>query len=148
MQIHEFAVAVAEASVDATLPNRMTGIIRIGHGKAFQDAELSRNGDDRGRYADCPKSQTAAFAGSNGALWRYAGGQRRALAFHCKEMVKSPSYLARGEAGLSHQVHSARRRLSFARGQVARLQEGIIGAMTRLEIAPCPFLKQLKLSNL
>lgn len=87
MQIHEFAVAVAEASVDATLPNRMTGIIRIGHGKAFQDAELSRNGDDRGRYADCPKSQTAAFAGSNGALWRYGGGSVEPWLFTAKKWL-------------------------------------------------------------
>lgn len=54
MQIREFAVAVAELSVDATPPNRMTRIMRIGHGKAFQDAELRFHRVKPGGFGRCP----------------------------------------------------------------------------------------------
>jgi len=40
MQVGEFAVTVTKISVDATTPGRMAGIIGVGYGEAFQDAEL------------------------------------------------------------------------------------------------------------
>lgn len=40
MQLGEFAVSVAEISVDAATAGHMFGIIGVGQGEAFRDAEL------------------------------------------------------------------------------------------------------------
>ncbi len=54
MQVGEFAVSVAEISVDAATPGRMAGIIRIGQGEAFQDAELRFDQVEPGSFRRCP----------------------------------------------------------------------------------------------
>lgn len=54
MRVGEFAVSVAEISVDAATLGRMAGIIRIGQGEAFQDAELRFDQVEPGGFRWCP----------------------------------------------------------------------------------------------
>ena len=54
MQVSEFAVSVAEISIDATAPRRMAGIIRVRQGETFEDAELRFNEIEPGGFRGRP----------------------------------------------------------------------------------------------
>src|SRR5215467_2458762 len=54
MQVGEFAVSVAEISINAPAPGRMVGIIGVRQGEAFEDAELRFNQIEPGGFCGCP----------------------------------------------------------------------------------------------
>ena len=54
MQVGEFAVSIAEISINAATPDRMAGIIGVRQGEAFEDAELRFNQIEPGGFRGRP----------------------------------------------------------------------------------------------
>ena len=54
MQVGEFAVSIAEISINAATPGRMAGIIGVRQGEAFEDAELRFNQIEPGGFRGRP----------------------------------------------------------------------------------------------
>jgi hypothetical protein len=54
MLVGEFAVSVAEISVDAATPGHMSGVVGIGQCETLQDSELRFDQVEPGSFRGCP----------------------------------------------------------------------------------------------